>query len=121
MSPFSWKSPRSRAWRFISVAADAKRLSDNTSPAEPLVLLRQADRVEDLGRLAPVSDAAGSDTRKVKRVPGTDAFRLLHRVSHLAELAIDLAVLVATQLAAIALGRAHLRALVGGRPRRPLA
>lgn len=108
----------------MSVAADAKRLSDNTSPADAPVLRHQDDRVEDHGRLARVPDAAGSDTRKVMRVPGTDAFRLLHRVSHLAELAIGRAALVATQLAApraLAPGRALLRALVRGRPCRPLA
>lgn len=108
-----------RGARLMSVAANAKRLSDNTSSAEALVRLRQADTVEDLGRLARVADAAGKDTRKVMRVPGTDAFRLLHRIAHLAELAIGLAVLVATQLAALALGllRVMVRILAGPRRR----
>lgn len=111
-----------RGARLMAVATDAKRLSDNTSPAEALVLLRQAETAEDLGRLARVSDAAGGDTRKVMRVLGADAFRLLHRVSHLAELAIGLVALVATQLAALALAllRMALRRLAGT-SRRPLA
>lgn len=89
-----------RGARLMSLATDLKGLSDNTSPAEALALLRHADTAEDLGRLARVSGAAGQDTRKVMRVLGSDAFRLLHRVSHLAELAIGL---VATQLAALSL------------------
>ena len=108
--------------RLTAIAGDAGRLSANTSTAEALVLLRNADTAEDLSRLARVSDAAGSDTRKVMRVLGPDAFRLLRRVSHLAELANGLVALVATQLAALALGllRMVLRSLAGT-ARRPLA
>lgn len=109
-----------RGARLMSLATDLKGLSDNTSPAEALVLLRQAGTAEDLGRLARVSAVAGKDTRKVMRVLGTDAFRLLRRVSHLAELAIGLVALVATQLAALSLAllRLVLRRLAGGARRR---
>lgn len=105
--------------RLTEIAGDAGRLRANTSAAEALVLLREADRVEDLGRLARVSDAAGTETRKVMRVLGQDAFRLLRRASHLAELAIGLVAFVTAQLATLALGllRLLLRAFAG-RPRR---
>ncbi|KAB2882320.1 MAG: hypothetical protein F9K34_14775 [Albidovulum sp.] len=111
-----------RGGRFMSLAADIKRLSDNTSPAEALMLLHHADTAEDLARLARVSGVAGTDTRKVMRVLGSDAFRLLHRVSHLAELAIGLVALLATQLAALALALpGMLLRRLAGRARRRLA
>lgn len=105
------------------IAEDAGRLRDNTSIGEALELLRYADTPEDIGRLARVSDAAGSDTRKVMRTLGKDAFRLLNRASHLAEAAIGLVAFVTAQLATLALGllRLGLRALAGGARQRPLA
>lgn len=109
--------------RLTGIAADAGRLRDNTSIAEALVLLRYADTPEDIGHLARVSEAAGSDTRKVMRALGKDAFRLLRRLSHLAELAVGLVALVTAQLGTLALGllRLGLRGLAGGSRQRPLA
>jgi hypothetical protein len=109
--------------RLTGIAADVGRLRDNTSMAEALVLLRHADTPEDIGRLARVSDAAGSDTRKVMRTLGADAFRLLRRVSHLTELAVGLLALITAQLGTLALGllRLGLRGLAGGSRQRPLA
>lgn len=105
--------------RLTVIAGDARLLRANTSAVEALVLLREVDTVEDLGQLARVSDAAGTGTRKVMRVLGRDAFRLLRRASPLAELAIGLVAIVTAQLASLALGlpRLLLRVLAG-RPRR---
>jgi hypothetical protein len=113
--------------RLTAIAGDVGRLRENTSAAEALVLLREADTVEDLARLARVSEIAGVDTTRVMRVLGPDAFRLLNRVSHLAEAAIGLVALVATQLAAglAAIARTGLRAILRGprhgARRRPVA
>lgn len=98
--------------RLSAIADDAGRLRANTSTAEALVLLRAAGSTEDLARLARVSDAAGAETRKVMRVLGPDAFRLLRRASHLAEAAIGLVALAAAQLCTLAAGL--LRMALGG-------
>lgn len=113
--------------RLVAVAADAGRLRANTSSAEALVLLREAETIDDVARLARVSDIAGGETRKVMRVLGADAFRLLTRLSNLSLAAIGLVALVAAQLASLLLGALRLllrRAVRGPKrhgPRRPVA
>ena len=86
-----------RMARLTAAAKDVGRIADNTSVGETLDLMQHADTVEDLGRIARVSDVAGKDTRKVMKVLGRDAFRLLLRVSDLAAAAIGLVALVLAQ------------------------
>jgi hypothetical protein len=86
-----------RMARLTTAAKDVGRIAKNTSAGETLDLMRHADTVEDLGKIARVSDVAGRDTRKVMKVLGRDAFRLLLRVSHLAQAAIGLVSLVLAQ------------------------
>ena len=64
--------------------------------------------VEDLGEIARVSDVAGKDTRKVMKVLGRDAFRLLLRVSDLAAAAIGLVAMVLAQTVGMLAGFLHM-------------
>lgn len=90
--------------RLTTAAKDVGRIARNTSTGETLDLMRHADTVEDLGKIARVSDVAGKDTRKVMTVLGRDAFRLLLRVSDLAAAAIGLVGLVLAQTVGMLVG-----------------
>ena len=98
--------------RLTAMAENAGTLQRNTSAGEALVLLRGVDSAEDLARLARVAEAAGPETRKVMAVLGSDAFRLLSRVSRLSVAAIGLVALAFSQLGALVLS------LLGGLLRR---
>ena len=98
--------------RLTAMAENAGTLQRNTSAGEALVLLRGVDSAEDLARLARVAEAAGPETRKVMAVLGSDAFRLLSRVSRLSVAAIGLVTLAFSQLGALVLS------LLGGLLRR---
>ena len=85
------------------VAADFSRVVRNTSLTDTVILMRHVDSAEDAGRLARLSDAAGTETRPALEVLGKSrAFRTLVRLSHLALSAGALLWLLAAQILAFA-------------------
>lgn len=84
---------------------DANRIRNSTSPGEVMVVLRHADDVDELSRLARLSEVAGKDTRKTLEALGKPrSLRLLNRVSDLALAAIGLLTLITTQIITLFLG-----------------
>lgn len=112
-------SDASPARRLMPVIDDLSTLVRETSVAEALPLLRQAENAGDLRRIARVSKVTGKDTSRSLRVLGKDdAFRLLHRISDKALAAIGLIAFTLTQIAAllVAILKLVLRQIV--KPRR---
>ncbi|TBN48487.1 hypothetical protein EYF88_13350 [Paracoccus sediminis] len=82
---------------------DANRIRNSTSSGEVLVILRHADDVDELSRLARLSEVAGKDTRKALEALGKPrSLRLLNRVSDLTVAAIGLLALITAQIITLA-------------------
>lgn len=102
-----------RIARLADLGGDLRRVANNTSVADTVVLLRHVDTAEDAARLARVSEAMGPGTRGAFEVLGkTRVFSALVRLSDLAVAAVVALYAIGLQIAvffAQQLGNAGLR------------